>query len=128
MAEFSIGEVAGRMGLRPSAIRYYESAGLLPRAPRRNGRRRFDESVFARLSLIDLAQRAGFTIQEIRRLLHGFSKRTSPSVRWRHLTERKLAEIDARIAEAREMRRILERLRRCECPSLDDCAPRRAGR
>lgn len=117
-----IGEVARRAGLRASAIRYYESVGLLPPAERVSGRRRYDAEVFARLALIGLAQKAGFRIAEIRVLLHGFSRRTPPGVRWRKLASRKLEEVEAQIREAEAMRRVLARLLECECPTLSDCA------
>ncbi len=124
----SIGEVAQQAGLRPSAIRYYESVGLLPSPSRRNGRRRYDDSVFARLALIHLAQQAGFTIGEIKTLLHGFSRATPASARWRALTGRKLEEIEERIRQARRMKRVLERLAECECPTFEDCALPKQGR
>jgi MerR family redox-sensitive transcriptional activator SoxR len=118
----SIGEVAERAGLRTSAIRYYERVGLLPAPERISGRRRYDPDVFSRLALIDLAQRAGFTVAEIRTLLHGFVRRTPPGERWRRLAGRKLGEVEARIEEAQAMRRLLQRLLECECPTFEDCA------
>src|SRR5687767_4899649 len=54
----SIGEVARRAGVEPSAIRYYESLGLLPEPPRAGGKRRYDASVLDWLSLIALAREA----------------------------------------------------------------------
>lgn len=51
----AIGEVAGRAGLRASAIRYYEEQGLLPRPRRRSGKRVYDVSVLDRLALIELS-------------------------------------------------------------------------
>ncbi len=47
-----IGEVAQRAGLRTSAIRYYEAAGVLPAPERSGGRRTYDESVISRLAVI----------------------------------------------------------------------------
>jgi MerR family redox-sensitive transcriptional activator SoxR len=122
MAEIPIGEVAQRSVLASSAIRYYESVGLLPRAGRRGGRRWYDESILLRISIIELAKRAGFRITEIRQLLAGFSRRTPPGVRWRRLADEKLRELEARIEEARRMQALLELVTRCECPSFDDCA------
>ena len=121
-ATLSIGEVAERAGLRTSAIRYYERVGLLPVPDRVAGRRRYDRDVFARLALIGLAQRAGFTVGEIRTLLHGFSRRTPPGKRWRKLAGRKLQEVEARIAEAQAMKRVLLALEDCECPTFEICA------
>ena len=69
VAEFSIGEVAKRAGIAASAIRFYEAEGLIPKAPRRSGRRMYDPSILDRLSLIELAKSAGFTMAEIKRLV-----------------------------------------------------------
>ena len=67
MEEMAIGEVARRAGVRASALRYYESIGILP-APRRvNGRRRYDGEVLELLTVVRVAQQAGFTAAEIRR-------------------------------------------------------------
>lgn len=128
MADWSIGELGRRAGVAPSAIRYYESVGLLPRAPRRSGQRRYDAAALPRLALVRLAQEAGFSIAEIRTLLHGFSSSTPPSRRWQQLATRKREELRARIARARAMERVLVRLLACECPTLDDCGRAVAGR
>jgi MerR family redox-sensitive transcriptional activator SoxR len=102
-------------------VRYYESAGLLPQPRRRSGRRIYDPSVLRWLGLIALAQRAGFSIRDIRTLLHGFGRRTPPSKRWKTLASRKLDEVRAQIDQARSMERVLTNLLRCECPTLEDC-------
>jgi MerR family transcriptional regulator, redox-sensitive transcriptional activator SoxR len=119
----SIGEVALRAGLNPSAIRYYERIGLLPNAERVSGQRRYDESVLGRLAVIEFAQRAGFTLAETRTLLSGFSEKVPPSARWRSLAQQKLPEVEALIARASGMKRLLEEGLECECLSLDECGP-----
>ncbi len=121
-SRLSIGEVARRAGIATSAIRYYESEGLIPRVAPRGGRRVYPAGIVERLALIDLAKRAGFTVAEIKRLLAGFARQTPPGERWRSLAAAKLEELDQRIAEARRMKRLLEVVTGCECPTLDDCA------
>lgn len=122
LGELTIGAVARRSGLRASALRYYESAGLLP-APRRvSGQRRYDAAVLERLAVIRVAQEAGFTIAETRTLLHGFAPDTPPPARWHALATRKLPEVEALIARAEGMKRVLEAGLRCECLTLEDCA------
>ncbi len=118
----SIGEVAARAGIAASAIRYYEREGLIPRAPRRGGRRVYDEAILDRLALIGVAKAAGFTVAEIQTLLRGFTRRTPPGARWRALAERKVAELEERRAEVERMLRVLEAVARCECPSLEACS------
>jgi MerR family transcriptional regulator, redox-sensitive transcriptional activator SoxR len=117
----SIGQVAKRAGLRPSAIRYYEASGLLPEPVRVSGWRRYGNSVFTALAAIELAQQAGFSLEEIRTLLRGFSRRTAPSARWAMLARKKLPEIDALIARAHAMKDLLMRGIECRCVGIDAC-------
>src|SRR5881227_2720657 len=70
----TIGEVARRAGLQASAIRYYEKIGLLPKTQRIGGQRRYEPGVLNYLEVIDVAKRAGFRMDEIRHLFHGFGK------------------------------------------------------
>jgi MerR family redox-sensitive transcriptional activator SoxR len=122
----SIGEVASRAGVRPSALRYYEGVGLLPTPARTNGRRRYDgevlREVLNRLTVVRVAQQAGFTISEIGTLLYGFSEDTPPSERWRLLAEEKLPEVEALVERALGMKDLLERGLRCECLRMEECA------
>ena len=121
MASLAIGEVANRAGIASSAIRYYESEGLIPKAERRGGRRHYDEDILDRLQLIELAKNAGFKISEIKSLMSGFKAGTPAGERWRAMTREKMAELDERIAEAKRMQSVLRTVMRCHCPSLDDC-------
>ena len=118
----TIGEVARRAGVRASAIRYYEEAGLLEEPERVGGKRRYDKEALRRLALIGGAKRAGFTLGEIRTLLHGFPSGTGAAQRWQALASEKLVEVDEAIVQLRETRELLEEALRCECASLDECA------
>ena len=124
----SIGEVARRAGVRPSAIRYYEDAGLIGAPRRLGGKRRYDASVFESIAIVQLAQDAGFTISEIRTLIDGFERSTPASARWQALARRKLDDVTARIEAAERMRDMLERLLRCRCESLGDCVRGRVAK
>lgn len=115
----SIGEVAEKSGLRPSALRYYEEAGLLAPSERVSGRRHYDASVLDRLRVISCAQSAGFTIAEIRELIQG---QDGAQGAWRDLAERKLAEVNALIDKAQATRRLLEDSLQCACESLEECS------
>jgi MerR family redox-sensitive transcriptional activator SoxR len=121
MQELSIGEVARVSGVPASALRYYETAGLLPAPPRRSGQRRYDPRIFGRIALIRLALDAGFTVSETRVFVSGFSPDTPPAARWRLLAARKLEELNAQLRRARRMKSLLETSFRCRCPSLADC-------
>jgi MerR family transcriptional regulator, redox-sensitive transcriptional activator SoxR len=116
----TIGQVAARAGLRTSSIRYYESVGVLADPQRVGGQRRYSPEIFVRLGFIDVAQRAGFSLEEIRQLLEGSSK-AQASERLQELARRKLPEVEGLIARAEAMKGWLEAAQSCECPTLEMC-------
>ena len=122
-AMMPIGELARRAGTAPSALRYYERIGLLPRAERAGGKRHYPPAIAKRLALIRLYQDAGFTLEEIRQLLAAGS-RLRPS--WNPLAERKIAELDARIAETQRAKDLLEHALSCSNDDLLSCPNFRA--
>jgi DNA-binding transcriptional MerR regulator len=109
-----IGEVARRTGVATSALRYYERIGLLSPAERVGRRRHYPPSSAERVALIRLYQEAGFTLAEIRRLVAAM-RRGRPA--WDRLAERKIAELDARIADARRAKKLIEHA--LACPHRD---------
>jgi MerR family transcriptional regulator, redox-sensitive transcriptional activator SoxR len=119
----AIGDVAARAGVEPSAIRYYESLGLLPTPRRSGGKRRYDADVLDRLALIALAKDAGFTMAEIKQLVSETTPTAVPAEKWRLLASRKLAELDEAAARLRRMRRVLRLALECGCVDLAACAP-----
>jgi MerR family redox-sensitive transcriptional activator SoxR len=117
--QMRIGEVARRVGVRVSLIRYYEEIGLLSEPERVSGQRRYDEAVLRRLAVIDVAQRAGLSLEEIRDLLqHG---NDPVNERLRELAARRLPEIDALIDRAQRVRVWLQEATSCRCERIDDC-------
>ena len=121
MASMTIGEVARRAGLQASAIRYYEKIGLLPKTQRISGQRRYEPNVLNYLEVINVAKHAGFRMDEIRQLFHGFGRGIPAFHRWQILAQRKIAEMDDLIARAKKMKLLLQRADRCKCLDLEDC-------
>jgi MerR family redox-sensitive transcriptional activator SoxR len=122
MALLSISNVAAQVGLRPSAIRYYEHIGLLLPPQRVGGQRRYDSSVLYRLAVIQRARESGFTLDEIRELFFGFRSTVRASSRWITLSQRKLAELRVQIDKVRTMQRLLQRMiTKCRCDTLERC-------
>jgi MerR family transcriptional regulator, redox-sensitive transcriptional activator SoxR len=122
MAELTISQVARQVGLRPSAIRYYEELGVLAPPRRVNGRRCYDEIALYRLALILGARATGFTLDEIRRLFFTFPEGVPVSQRWRELGTRKLEELAEQRARIEEMEAALRRLVTCcNCDAVDQC-------
>jgi len=122
MKMLSIGEVAQRTGIRASALRYYEDERILPPAARVNGRRCYDEAGVRRVGLLQFAQQAGFTLEEVRTLFHGFGTSTPLSARWRPLAQKKLQELEVLAAGVQRMQRALEIALECGCVSVEDCS------
>jgi DNA-binding transcriptional MerR regulator len=120
-ANLSIGELARRTARAPSAIRYYEEIGLLPEPERLSGRRRYTEDAVRSLAVIDTAQRAGLTLDEIKLLLEADPTDREAVEELKRVAESKLLQVDAMIERATVVRRWLEAASRCECPSLDEC-------
>jgi MerR family transcriptional regulator, redox-sensitive transcriptional activator SoxR len=117
----TISEVAAQIGLRPSAIRYYEQVGILPPALRVSGKRRYDRTVLHRLIMVQRARATGFTLDEIKELFFGFREGTPPSVRWEKLRKRKLVELDAMLDRVQSMRSLLNQQGKCRCAALEEC-------
>jgi DNA-binding transcriptional MerR regulator len=64
-----IGELAKRIGIKASAIRFYEASGLLPEGARGlNGYREYGTDAMERLQVIQLAQRLGFSLDSLRQV------------------------------------------------------------
>lgn len=118
----TIGELAARSGLRPSAIRFYEKIGLLPAPARQNGRRVYTSEAAHRLILITFAKETGFSLPEIKLFLHGFPESTPAGDRWRKLAASKLRGLATSIAKARAMERMLRSVMKCRCTTIDQCA------
>lgn len=120
-SSLSVGQLAQQAGLRASAIRYYESIGLLPPAERRSGRRVYGPEALAQLQRIALAQSAGFSLEETKLLERGLQAEADAPARWRKLAALKLREVDAQLARLQQMRALLHDALRCPCTSMRTC-------
>lgn len=118
-ASLRIGEVAAAANVATSAIRYYERIGLLDEPERVSGQRRYDPSVIERLSLIEVGQRAGLSLDELRELLD--AGREPISANLNELAERKLPAIEALIERAIAMREWLLKAQACDCETIHEC-------
>ncbi|KWW97430.1 hypothetical protein TH66_17375 [Carbonactinospora thermoautotrophica] len=107
---WSIGEVARRIGVRPSAIRYYEERGLLAPARRVGGKRRYGIAELRRLAFIRMLQSVGLRLDEIAVVLGGRDPRGRG---WRDVVEERVAALEERIAEAERAKAFLSSALRC---------------
>lgn len=121
MIALQIGELAQKAGVAPSAIRYYESEGLLPAPQRQSGWRRYSAEALDRLLVIQTARELGFSIADIRTLLHAHPGSTRAAVRWRKFARTKLAEVEATLRQAQTMKRLIEAGLNCDCHEIGAC-------
>lgn len=112
----TIGELSTKSGVPSSAIRYYESLGLLKPAGRKSARRVYDASGEEKLAVIVFAKKIGFSLAEIRQLLGGFTLS-----RWRPLAERKIVEIGEVRSRLETMEKLLREAVRCGCVDVEAC-------
>jgi MerR family redox-sensitive transcriptional activator SoxR len=121
-ATMTIGQLAQRFGLKTSAIRYYERVGVLPPPARESGQRRYGADAVRRLEVLEVAKRAGFTLDEARLLLERTEAGTPAFEALRELAVRKLPDVEELILRAQHMRSWLLAATDCSCSSLDVCA------
>lgn len=109
----TIGNVARRVGMRPSAIRYYETQGLLRPAVRgANGYRFYTDDAVKMLSFVRRAQSLDISLREIKPLLNMASQGQQPCSHVKKLARNHLREIDGKIRELQALRSELRTLLR----------------
>ena len=112
----TIGELARSARVQPSAVRYYESIGLLAPATRQAGRRVFENDALERLTVITYAKQLGFSLKEVKELFGGFKVS-----RWKPIAIRKLAELEEMTSRIETMRSLLRKALRCGCLEVEEC-------
>ncbi len=106
----TIGHLAEQAGVTTDTLRYYERMRLLPPAPRSNGGYRlYDPGVADRVAFIRKAQALGLTLEDVREILRIADAGTPPCEHVRAALERRLRDVEARIAELDSLRRVLAR-------------------
>jgi MerR family transcriptional regulator, redox-sensitive transcriptional activator SoxR len=121
-AELSIGEVAARSGVAPSALRFYERRGLIAAARSDGNQRRYDRSMLRRVAFIQAGRAAGISLERIGAALETLPTRRTPGRRdWERLSNRWRDDLDARIATLEALRSRLTTCIGCGCLSIDKC-------
>ena len=111
-AELHIGQLAGRLGLNPRTIRFYEKAGVLPEPQRSEGGfRLYGDEDEQRLRFIKAAQRLGLKLDEIRKVLAFRDRGERPCPYVEQLIGAQLGEIDQRMHELQGLKRDLTQLK-----------------
>ena len=119
----SIGELAERSGIAPSAIRFYESEGLLHATRSPGGQRRYEREVLRRVAFIRVAQRVGLSLEEVRAALATLPAQRTPTSRdWARLSKAWKPRLDEQIEMLIALRDQLSSCIGCGCLSLKACA------
>jgi DNA-binding transcriptional MerR regulator len=115
----SIGEAAARLGMRPSALRYYDERGLVSPRERRGGRRMYGSEELRRLALLKIIHRLGLPLDT------GAAVLDAPSEQWRQTVREQIAQLDQVIAQARGAQLFLTHALHCptdhparDCPTM----------
>lgn len=119
----TIGDLAARSGVRTSALRFYESRGLITSQRTAGNQRRYAREMLRRVAVIRAAQVLGLTLEEIERELRQLPEARTPnrrdwellSVMWRNL-------LNGRIAGLESLRDRLSGCIGCGCLSLESCS------
>ncbi len=119
----TVSEVADRSGFAASALRYYESQGLITAERTTGNQRRYHRHVLRRLAFIKAARNIGLGIEDVRNELdllpHG---RTPTKADWQRISRDWRARLDERIEALERLRDGLDSCIGCGCLSLQRCA------
>ncbi len=123
MELLDIGEVSRRSGVAASALRYYESLGLISAQRAPGGRRRFERSVLRRIAFIRAAQNVGLPLEDVRAALDTLPRgRTPTKADWARLSRQWRHRLDEQISALEALRDGLTSCIGCGCLSLRRCA------
>ncbi len=123
MTQLTIGHLAERAGVATSAIRFYESKGLISSVRTAGNQRRYEQSTLRRLAFIRTAQRIGLSLEEIGEALATLPDRRTPTkADWHRLSRAWRPRLDEQIERIERLRDRLDGCIGCGCLSLKTCA------
>jgi MerR family transcriptional regulator, redox-sensitive transcriptional activator SoxR len=118
----TIGEMSARSGVPASALRYYETMGLIRSRRTSGNQRRYERAELRRVAFIRIAQRVGVTLDEIAEALAGLpDSRTPTKADWAHFSAAWRTRLNERIALLERLRDRLSSCIGCGCLSMRLC-------
>jgi MerR family redox-sensitive transcriptional activator SoxR len=122
VTSLTIGELAARSGVAASALRFYESRGLIRSTRSGGNQRRYDRAELRRVAFIRIAQRVGLSLDEIESALGTLpGGRTPTKADWARLSAAWRGRIDEQIGLLERLRDRLTSCIGCGCLSLQRC-------
>src|SRR5512132_2361248 len=120
--KLTIGELSARSGVAPSALRFYETQGLIAARRTSGNQRRYERAILRRIALIQAGRAAGIPLERIRAALATLPAHRTPTRRdWERLSRGWREDIDRRIATLEALRNRLTTYIGCGCLSIDAC-------
>ena len=121
--DLTIGELSKRSGAATSALRYYESLGLIWSTRTAGNQRRYPRPMLRRVAFVRSAQRVGLTLEEIAEALATLPENRTPTkADWTRLSRAWRPRLEAQIERLVRLRDKLDGCIGCGCLSLRTCA------
>jgi MerR family transcriptional regulator, redox-sensitive transcriptional activator SoxR len=122
-ASLTISELSARSGAAPSALRFYESLGLISATRTAGNQRRYARHTLRRVAFIKAGRRLGLELAEIQASLALLPADRAPNKReWSRAARSWRARIDAKVAELQLLSATLDSCIGCGCLSLRTCS------
>jgi len=122
VALLTIGELAARSGVAPSALRYYERLGLIHSVRTGGNQRRYERAELRRVAFVRVSAQVGVPLEEIKAALDTLPDgRTPTKADWARLSRRWRSRLDEQIALLERLRDTLSGCIGCGCLSLRSC-------
>ena len=121
-ANWTVGRVAKRSGVKVSTLHFYEEKGLIQSWRNAGNQRRYRADVLRRISVIKAAQKMGISLKEIKRTMATLPNGRTPTAKdWENLSTYWRDDLDARIAYLQRLRDSLTGCIGCGCLSMKNC-------
>ncbi|CAK1824812.1 Redox-sensitive transcriptional activator SoxR [Vibrio crassostreae] len=118
----TIGQLSERSGVAPSALRFYETKGLIASIRTNGNQRRYQSAMLRRIALIQVAQSIGFTLEEITEELSTLPMNQTATKRdWERVAKKWQGQLDSKMAQIRSLQENLTGCIGCGCLSMQKC-------
>ena len=121
-ANWTVGKVAKRCGVKVSTLHFYEQKGLIRSWRNAGNQRRYKADVLRRVSVIKAAQKMGVSLESIKQAFASLPEQRTPTMKdWQKLSSGWQAELNGRIAYLERLRDSLTGCIGCGCLSMKNC-------
>ncbi|MEZ9408581.1 MULTISPECIES: redox-sensitive transcriptional activator SoxR [Vibrio] len=118
----TIGQLSERSGVAPSALRFYETKGLIASIRTNGNQRRYQSAMLRRIALVQVAQSIGFTLEEITEELSTLPMNQTATKRdWERVAKKWQGQLDSKMAQIKSLQENLTGCIGCGCLSMQKC-------